>query len=131
LTRNRFAFLAVDEVQDLNPIQFRLVELLAGRLELPYNLTLVGDLDQCIYRFGGAKPEYLESFAERISAQRLSLATNHRSMPELLAAIAGLADPEQPLRGVGRVYRIPPRKKQGTSDNEALLDALGPQSAEA
>ena len=56
--QERFRYMMVDEYQDTNTAQFKLISLLAGKYR---NLCVVGDDDQSIYRFRGAKPEIMLS----------------------------------------------------------------------
>ena len=57
--QNRFRYVVVDEYQDTSIAQFHLVRLLAGGTN---NVCVVGDDDQSIYRFRGAKPEIMLGF---------------------------------------------------------------------
>ncbi|MGI9032035.1 MAG: ATP-dependent helicase [Ilumatobacteraceae bacterium] len=88
--RWRFRHVLVDEAQDLNPIQFRLLELLVGDRR---DLYLVGDPAQAIYGFNGSDPLLLGDIAERMSGvEILHLPTNHRSTPQIVAAGAHVLD---------------------------------------
>ena len=82
--RWRFRHLLVDEAQDLNPLQHRLVDLLrAGRDDL----FLVGDPSQAIYGFNGADPTLLVDVEDRFpGVEIVRLPVNHRSTPEVVAA---------------------------------------------
>ena len=85
--RRRYPHVLVDEYQDLNLAQERLVELIAqgGR---PF---VVGDDDQSIYRFRGASRASLERFCARFpDAQTVALGRNHRSSRTIVAAAAAL-----------------------------------------
>ena len=62
----RFRYILVDEYQDTNTAQFRLVELLAGGHR---NLCVVGDDDQSIYKFRGANIENILHFEEAFPGQ--------------------------------------------------------------
>jgi DNA helicase-2/ATP-dependent DNA helicase PcrA len=76
-------WLSVDEYQDTNPLQERLLELWAGEST---DIAVVGDPDQTIYTFTGATPEYLLGFADKHpGAQTIALTENYRSTPEILA----------------------------------------------
>lgn len=59
--RKRYPYLLVDEVQDMNPIQFEIMALLAAPLN---NLFAVGDDDQSIYGFRNASPDLMLKFPE-------------------------------------------------------------------
>lgn len=62
--QDRFRFIMVDEYQDTNTAQFKLVSLLAAKYR---NLCVVGDDDQSIYRFRGANIQNILSFAGGLS----------------------------------------------------------------
>jgi DNA helicase II / ATP-dependent DNA helicase PcrA len=82
--RWRFRHVLVDEAQDLNPVQFRLLELVVGGRD---DLYLVGDPAQAIYGFNGADPTLLSDIAERLpGVEIIRLPTNHRSTPQIVAA---------------------------------------------
>ena len=80
--RARKSWFSVDEYQDTNPLQQRLLELWLGdRLDL----CVVGDEDQAIYTFTGASPAYLTSFDGRWPGARVvELVRNYRSTPQVL-----------------------------------------------
>jgi DNA helicase II / ATP-dependent DNA helicase PcrA len=84
--QDRFRYLLVDEFQDTNHVQFELVKLLAGADDArPRNLTAVGDDDQSIYRFRGAKVENLLGFLDAFPGARvLLLRRNYRSGQRIL-----------------------------------------------
>lgn len=82
--RWRFRHLLVDEAQDLNPVQHRLVDVLRDGRD---DLFLVGDPDQAIYGFNGADPTVLtevESTFPGIEIVRLPV--NHRCTPQIVDA---------------------------------------------
>ncbi|MBA3604472.1 MAG: ATP-dependent DNA helicase UvrD2 [Actinomycetota bacterium] len=82
--RWRFRHLLVDEAQDLNPVQHRLLRLLAGGRD---DLFLVGDPTQAIYGFNGSDPTLLTDISSRFSGvEVIHLPTNHRSTPQIVAA---------------------------------------------
>jgi len=80
--RARKCWFSVDEYQDTNPLQQRLLELWVGDRR---DLCVVGDEDQTIYTFTGASSRFLTSFADRWpGATVLSLVRNYRSTPQVL-----------------------------------------------
>ena len=84
--RWRFRHVFVDEFQDVNPVQHRLLE--AWRGDRP-DLCVVGDPNQAIYAWNGAHPEFLTRFLERHpDGEVVRLDGNHRSSPQILA-VAG------------------------------------------
>lgn len=86
--RSRFRWLMVDEYQDTNLAQERIVELLSGP---DGNVCVVGDDDQSIYRFRGASRANLERFAKAFpNAATVSLGRNRRSARRIVAASAQL-----------------------------------------
>jgi DNA helicase-2/ATP-dependent DNA helicase PcrA len=80
--RDRYRHLTVDEFQDVNPAQWRLLQAWTGPAE---QLCVVGDDDQSIYGFTGASPEYLLTFTTAFpGARRFRLSRNYRSTPNVL-----------------------------------------------
>jgi DNA helicase-2/ATP-dependent DNA helicase PcrA len=81
--RERYGWFSVDEYQDTNPLQQRLLELWLGDRD---DLCVVGDEDQTIYTFAGATSAFLTGFDARFPAARqVTLERNYRSSPEILA----------------------------------------------
>jgi DNA helicase-2/ATP-dependent DNA helicase PcrA len=72
----------VDELHDVNPVQARIVETLAGE---GGNLVAVADPDQSIYGWRGADPEVVRRFADVPGTRVFPLQTNYRSTPEVVA----------------------------------------------
>jgi len=82
--QQRFRWISVDEYQDVNQAQHRLLRLLAGG---GANLCVIGDPDQAIYGFRGADRRYFLSFRQDYpNARVLSLSQNYRSTQLILDA---------------------------------------------
>ena len=79
--KNKFRYIIVDEYQDTNFLQRDILYLLAGTPE-EANICVVGDDDQSIYKFRGAKPEIMLSFQNSYpSCKQIYMDTNYRSEP--------------------------------------------------
>ncbi|MGO8871696.1 MAG: ATP-dependent helicase [Acidimicrobiales bacterium] len=89
--RWRYRHLSVDEFQDVNPAQFRLVrELLGGR----HDLCVVGDPNQAIYAWNGADPTLLTRLPEELPGMEVvRLDQNHRCTPQVVAAASAALGP--------------------------------------
>jgi ATP-dependent DNA helicase UvrD/PcrA len=81
--RERFGFVAVDEYQDVDELQYRLLRLLTTP---EANLCVIGDPDQAIYGFRGADVGFFLRFAQDFPAARtVRLTRNYRSSPAIVA----------------------------------------------
>jgi DNA helicase-2/ATP-dependent DNA helicase PcrA len=99
--------LVVDEVQDINPVQRYLMELLVGKTG---KLTAVGDHRQAIYGFRGAKVEIIaelwEEFKKAKDADVVDLQENFRSTPRIIGLANRWVETISPLRSMS----TPPMK---------------------
>jgi DNA helicase II / ATP-dependent DNA helicase PcrA len=87
-------YLIVDEYQDINPAQERLIQLLAQPL---VQLCIVGDDEQAIYQWRGSEAKNILTFARRYRQVRtFSLSTNYRSRPNIIATANGFAKSIKP-----------------------------------
>jgi DNA helicase-2/ATP-dependent DNA helicase PcrA len=135
--RFRFAHLYVDELQDLNPLQHRLLEAWRGGRD---DLTAVGDANQAVYGWNGSDPAFVESFTDLYpGASVLAIERNHRSTEPILDLANSLLD----AGGLGGVRLVSVRGEgpvptvHGYADDaaearaiaRAVLDAKGPGRA--
>lgn len=82
--QKKFQYILVDEFQDINKLQYDIVKMLAAPEN---NLFIVGDDDQSIYAFRGAKPEIMMNFPKDFpSVQTELLPVNYRSTGEIVEA---------------------------------------------
>ena len=94
----RYRHLSVDEFQDVNPAQFRLIRALLGSRD---DLCAVGDPNQAIYGWNGADPTLLGRLPQVVAGMEVvRLDENHRSTPQVVAAATA---------ALGRAISIPPR----------------------
>ena len=86
--QKKYQYILVDEFQDINRVQYEIVRMLAAPED---NLFIVGDDDQSIYRFRGARPEIMLGFTKYypLAAQTL-LGVNYRSTEEIVEAAGRL-----------------------------------------
>ncbi len=87
--QNRFRYIMVDEYQDTNTVQFRLIQLLASGINLygekEFNLCVVGDDDQSIYKFRGANIYNILNFEKAFpNTKVIKLEQNYRSTKSIL-----------------------------------------------
>jgi DNA helicase-2/ATP-dependent DNA helicase PcrA len=94
--RRQYRFILVDEAQDLNEAQYRVLQALCG--ETYNNVMLVGDPKQAIFVWNGADPKYLELFQRDFSAKRIELKENFRCSRKVVEAARKLA-PEYTVVG--------------------------------
>ncbi|HEU5471513.1 MAG TPA: UvrD-helicase domain-containing protein [Actinophytocola sp.] len=103
--RERYRWISVDEYQDVDEQQYRLLRLLAPP---DGNLTAIGDPDQAIYRFRGADVGFFLRFRQDFpSATTVTLGRNYRSNKHIVAAALRAIEPatlvpDRSLRPMGR-----------------------------
>lgn len=89
--QKRFKYIMVDEYQDTNTVQFKLISILAASRnedgEIEHNLCVVGDDDQSIYKFRGANIYNILNFEKQFSSTKvIKLEQNYRSTSNILNA---------------------------------------------
>ncbi|HWG24720.1 ATP-dependent DNA helicase UvrD2 [Actinospica sp.] len=86
--RSQYRHFVVDEYQDVNPLQQRLLDQWLGQRD---SLCVVGDASQTIYSFTGATPEYLLGFPDRYpDATVIRLVRDYRSTPQVVGVANAL-----------------------------------------
>ncbi len=118
--QKRYRWFTVDEFQDVNPLQHRLLRLWLGDRD---DVCVVGDPAQTIYTFAGADPRFLEDFP-RIwpDATVITLARTYRCSPEI-AAVANRV-----MVGSRRHLQL---RSQQPSAGKPLVNGYDDESAEA
>ncbi len=135
--RWRFQHLFVDEFQDVNPLQLRLLDAWRGA---SYDLCVVGDPHQAIYGWNGADAGFLEGFRRLYPpSEVVALGGNYRSTPQILDAaadvlrVAEVADrPVRAARHDGpevRLERHPTDRDEAIAIARAIRDRRGPRAA--
>lgn len=80
--QKRLMYIQIDEFQDIDPLQYRLMEVLCA---YHHNLFIVGDPDQTIYTWRGANVKYLLDFDQHHpGTQTIMMMENYRSTPQVL-----------------------------------------------
>ncbi len=95
--QKQYKFLLVDELQDTDPVQMEIVELLVGKGLTTGKLFAVGDANQSIYRFRGADVDLFTNLRKQMSqGGQLSLTVNYRSQPAILHFVNALLCRDMP-----------------------------------
>ena len=88
LWQEKYSFILIDEFQDINKVQYDIIRMLAAPRN---NLFIVGDDDQSIYRFRGARPEIMLGFEKDYpDARRILLNINYRCSKSIVSAAGQL-----------------------------------------
>ena len=88
LWQKQFSYILIDEFQDINKLQYEIVKMLAKPED---NLFVVGDDDQSIYRFRGAKPEIMLNFKKDYpKVEEILLDVNYRSGGKIIERAGNL-----------------------------------------
>lgn len=88
--QNKYRYILIDEFQDINRVQYEIVRMLAKPED---NLFIVGDDDQSVYRFRGAKPEIMLGFTKDYPQSiTILLGTNYRSVRDIVDTASTLIE---------------------------------------
>ena len=123
----------VDEFQDINPIQRKLIDMLAAKTG---KMTAVGDHRQSIYGFRGAKVEILAEFWTQFKkapdSDVIDLQENFRSTPRIIALANDWANTISPLRSMSaQPMKHGSAKRLDTHPSHVSLVSFGQRNAEA
>ena len=128
--QDKIRYLLVDEYQDTNTSQYELINLICG---LRQKLTVVGDDDQSIYSWRGARPENMQRLQQDFPAiEVIKLEQNYRSSGRILGAANRLIDNNSHLfekqlwcaAGAGELIRVFPCKNAEDEANRVVIDIL-------
>jgi len=102
--QNRYRWILIDEFQDINPLQYRLIQLLSE--ESAPNLFLIGDPNQAIYGFRGSSRAFTSRFIEKNPQTKIfQLQTSYRCSRNILKASGDVLQ-EEGLQGLEEGVRI-------------------------
>ena len=117
--QNRFSHVLVDEYQDVNSLQARIVDQVASN----HQIMAVGDDAQCIYTWRGADLDQILSFPQRHQgAEIYKIETNYRSSPEILQLANGILENRSTEKSFCKELR-PSRPSQELPKVVPTLDA--------
>lgn len=127
--RQIFRYVMVDEFQDSNRIQYEILKLL---VQPTGNVFVVGDDDQSVYGFRGARPEIMQQFAKDFpNCEKVTLGDNYRCDIKITEAAAGLISKNKnrfqknlksQSRANGEVCVL--AVKDGNEENQALINEI-------
>jgi len=129
--QDRIHYLLIDEYQDTNTSQYELIKLLC---HIRQKLTVVGDDDQSIYAWRGAKPENIQRLQQDFSQLKVvKLEQNYRSSGRILKVANHLIDNNPHLfekklwsaSGPGEFIRIQPCKNDQDEAQKVVIDIIG------
>ncbi len=120
--RWRYRHLSVDEFQDVNPAQFRLIRAL---LSSPVDLCAVGDPNQAIYGWNGADPSLIRVLPDLVDGlEVVHLDENHRSSPQVVAAATAALGPTSVAPPRSAVADGPRPVLTGYDDDDAEAEGV-------
>ena len=118
----RYRHLSVDEFQDVNPAQFRLILALLGERA---DLCAVGDPNQSIYGWNGADPGLLAGLPDAVAGlEVVHLDANHRCTPEVVAAATAALGPVPVTPPASAADHGPVPTLSAFDDDRAEADAV-------
>jgi len=122
----RFPVVLVDEFQDTTDLQVEILRMIAQHQRTRF--FIVGDPEQSIFGFAGARPQLMEEFSQTIKAETLSLSGNFRSSPRIVSCAESLIkrEPEMFSTGAARDFVEIPAIVHAKSYFEGITDHFLP-----
>jgi len=121
--QRKYKYIMIDEFQDINKAQYVIIKLLSEETK---NVYIVGDDDQSIYRFRGARPEFLLNFPKDFeNVQRALLDINYRSTNEIIKFSNQVIKQnkvryDKTIQGTGKEGKVPVILKHEDINHEAI-----------
>lgn len=125
--QRQYKYICIDEAQDLNEAQYRLITSLCGATFK--NVMAVGDPKQAIYVWNGADPKYLDMFAQEFNAKRVVMNENFRCSKAVVAAARRLdssysVEGQLPIAGNVELVECEDEAEEANAVIERLNDLL-------
>lgn len=127
--QDAYRYIQIDEFQDTNGAQMRIVDLLCQGIERP-NVMVVGDDDQAIMRFQGASIECVNQFEQRYHPRSIVLKTNYRSTQPLVELGQSIAAQVERRLAASEGKRIVAAKRAAPDDQQAFRETVFHSKAE-
>lgn len=127
--QDAYSYIQIDEFQDTNGAQMRIVDLLCQGIEHP-NVMAVGDDDQAIMRFQGASIECVNQFEQRYRPRNIVLKTNYRSTQPLVELGQSVAAQVERRLAASEGKQIVAAKQTMPDDQQAFRETVFHSKAE-
>lgn len=126
--RRQYKYICVDEAQDLNEAQYRILCALCGKQY--FNIMMVGDPKQAIFMWNGASPQYMDFFVRDFGATTIELNENFRSSQAVVAAARALdsnyaIEGQLPVPGYLEIHGCDDEEAEADHVVTSLLDLMG------
>lgn len=125
--RRQYRYICVDEAQDLNEAQYRVLCALCGKQY--FNIMMVGDPKQAIFVWNGASPRYMDLFVQDFGATRVELNENFRCSRAVVAAARSLdqsysVEGQLPLAGTFEIHECPDEQREAAYVVEKIQELI-------
>lgn len=127
--QDTYRYIQIDEFQDTNGAQMRMVDLLCQGIDRP-NVMVVGDDDQAIMRFQGASIECVNQFEQRYRPLSIVLKTNYRSTQPLVELGQGIAAQVERRLAASEGKQIVAAKQAAPDDQQEFRETVFHSKAE-